>query len=56
MCNDKPCSKCANYNTPACAGEGQRGMFIEDYEYDCFVTEEDKLLCELMCGGVEDEI
>ena len=51
----KPCTACANYGTPSCSGELNRKMWIEDYSYDCFVTEEEKYLCELMCGGVDDD-
>lgn len=50
----KACSKCANYKTPSCIGKDKRQILIEDYDYDCFTTEEDKLLCEIMCGGIED--
>ncbi len=53
--NHKPCKKCANYGTKACMGRDNRREWIEDYNYDCFTTEEDKLLCELMCEGVENE-
>ena len=49
------CKKCAYYKTPSCVGEHTRKMLIEDYEHDCFTTEEDKILCEMMCGGVEDD-
>jgi hypothetical protein len=53
--NKKPCKKCANYETVACMGEIARRMWIDDYGYDCFTTEEEKFLCELMCGGIEEE-
>lgn len=52
---DKSCSKCAYYATPSCIGADKRQILIEDYEHDCFTTEEDKLLCELMCGGIEED-
>jgi hypothetical protein len=35
-------------------GEDNRRAWIKEWDYDCFITEEDKLLCEMMCGGVED--
>ena len=55
MCKVKPCRECANYKTTACMGKEKRIVMLEDYSYDCFLTEEDKMLCELMCGGEEDD-
>ena len=55
MNRGKPCKECADFGTMSCEGMTSRMMWIEDYGYDCFVTEEDKWLCEMMCGGVESD-
>lgn len=52
----RPCKECVNYKTGACVGEEKRMMCIEDYDFDCFMTKEDKMLCDLMCGGPEDDV
>lgn len=55
MMEERPCKQCANYKTPACMGKEKRMMMLEDYSYDCFLTEEDKMLCDIMCGGEEND-
>lgn len=51
---DKSCIKCTKYSTLACLGAEKRQMYIEDYDYDCFLSKEDQMLHDLMCGEVED--
>lgn len=51
----KPCKDCVYWSTPSCVGTFSRIVLIEDYQHDCFTTAEDLELCEMMCGGVEDE-
>ena len=49
------CKECAYYKTPSCIGKYQREILIEDYGHDCFTTEFDKMMCDMMCGAVEEE-
>lgn len=51
----EPCETCVYYKTPSCIGEYSRALLIEDYDFDCFTTEEYKLLCDIMCGDIEEE-
>jgi hypothetical protein len=53
----KDCSECANYETVSCPCRQKkkpaldiRKHLIKELNYDCFITEEDKMLCEIMCG------
>lgn len=50
---DKECTQCINYKSSGCIGEDKRKMIIEDYDTDCWMSEEDKKLCDLLCGGEE---
>ena len=46
------CKDCIYYNTSSCEGDIYREMLIEDYGYDCFTTEEYRLMCESLCREV----
>ena len=49
------CKGCINNNTPFCLGRENRIMLMQDFEYDCYTTNEDAEMCEMLCGGAEDE-
>lgn len=51
----KTCKECENYKTESCVGKATRKQMIEDYDVDCFQTKEDRILCEMLCGGTERE-
>ena len=50
-----PCKKCYKYKTPYCEGEELRKILIEDYAHDCFMDEWAWMLCEMMCGDIEED-
>lgn len=59
--NIKECNECANYMSTGCpfyvSGKGiligKRLEVIENHNSDCFVTKENKTLCDMMCGSIE---
>lgn len=51
----KNCRKCVNYKTESCIGKESRKIIKEDYNTDCWMSEADKELCDLLCGSVEED-
>ena len=51
----QPCKDCVYYKTPSCIGEFSRAVLVEDYDCDCFTTEEYKMMCDLLCGEMLDD-
>lgn len=54
----KDCKDCVNYKKVSCPfldNEYIRIYNIEDYDFDCFQSEWDKMMCDMMCGKVEKD-
>ena len=54
----KECKECVNYSKKSCMfldDMNKRKYMIEDYNFDCFQSEWDKIMCDIMCGGVEED-
>lgn len=55
------CRKCVNYHTDACMYRGikekriVREAMYQQCGVDCFLSKEDKYLCDIMCGKVEED-
>ena len=51
------CKNCVNYNQPSCPfyNMTKPTTILSDYGINCFQSEEDKMLCDMMCGEAEDE-
>lgn len=57
----RDCISCYNYNKPSCpfkdldkVNKLKSRIYLNDCW--CYCTEEDAIMCECMCGEVEDEV
>lgn len=54
----KLCKECVHYKKPSCPFGNQakpNWSLSTDYGINCWQNEEDKILCDMMCGGVEND-
>lgn len=50
------CKDCSLNKTAGCIGFQKRKILVEDYDTDCWMSEEDKILCDMMCGYDEESL